>query len=62
MADRKTDWMHWLTGIGFLLALIAVALLAGCAGTLEKSISSCFIHAGKPAYTTEGTFTKFECR
>lgn len=38
-----------------------VLLLAGCAGTLEKSISACYGLQGSPSWTKAGDVEKFEC-
>lgn len=54
--------MTTLEGV-FVIGIIciAAAVLSGCSGTLEKSVSACYALDGSPSYTKAGDTEKFSC-
>jgi hypothetical protein len=42
-------------------AVLMVAALSGCAGTLDKAMATCFALDKNPSYTRSEGFEKFEC-
>ena len=47
--------------LGFFLLIFLLALLTGCAGTLDKAMATCFALEKNPAYTKSEGFERFEC-
>ena len=47
--------------LGLFLLIVLLALLTGCAGTLDKAMATCFALEKNPAYTKSEGFEKFEC-
>ena len=47
--------------LGFFLLIVLLALLTGCAGTLDKAVATCFALDGGPSYTKAEGVEKFSC-
>lgn len=61
--QRSQDDSKRIAGpvIVLFVVILLMALLSGCAGTLDKAVATCFALEGSPAFTKAEGIEKFEC-